>query len=539
MRLAVTYSLAAQLALMIAAGVPVAHASEDDASVPRSTADLDIVNEPSMDGVTIGGVEMDIQNVFDPRIKSEDKWFYHLANRLHFLTRPEVIESQLLFESGEPYSKQKIEETERLLRKQRYLGEAEISVGEPIDGVVDVVVSTKDVWTTKPELSFGRKGGVNTGSFGFEDHNLFGFGSHLGIEARRTVDRDILSLGFGDNNFRGSRYAVSALFSDKSDGTGAGLSVQKPFFSLDSRRSHGLNVAVDDRIETIYELGLPSGNFSVSSRDLSAHMGWSQGLVNGWARRFSVGFAADEDLFSPVIDDSLPNSVTPEDRRFIYPFLGFELVEDAFETTRNLDQIDRIEDRLLGTRLYGQIGYSPGNEVTEDGAALFSARIYKGWRLGSSSTLLTEALLDGRYESGGVANTLLSGTATLHLRQSDKRVMYARVEVTDGTNMDLDSPVILGGTTGLRGYPLRYQTGTGRALLTIEQRFFTDWYPFRLFRVGAAAFVDMGILPELRSERRTSQERWRRAAACQHPFKCRPNPAYRHCCATGWRQRHQ
>jgi hemolysin activation/secretion protein len=26
----------------------------------------------------------------------------------------------------------------------------------------------------------------------------------------------------------------------------------------------------------------------------------------------------------------------------------------------------------------------------------------------------------------------------------------------------------------------------------VEQRYFTDWYPFRLFRVGGAIFYDMG-----------------------------------------------
>jgi hypothetical protein len=28
--------------------------------------------------------------------------------------------------------------------------------------------------------------------------------------------------------------------------------------------------------------------------------------------------------------------------------------------------------------------------------------------------------------------------------------------------------------------------------LTVEQRYFTNWYPFRLFRVGGAAFFDIG-----------------------------------------------
>jgi hemolysin activation/secretion protein len=52
--------------------------------------------------------------------------------------------------------------------------------------------------------------------------------------------------------------------------------------------------------------------------------------------------------------------------------------------------------------------------------------------------------------------------------------------------------VLLGGDNGLRGYPLRYQSGTGRWLFTAEQRLFTDWYPFQLFNVGAAVFYDMG-----------------------------------------------
>ncbi len=57
---------------------------------------------------------------------------------------------------------------------------------------------------------------------------------------------------------------------------------------------------------------------------------------------------------------------------------------------------------------------------------------------------------------------------------------------------DADRELMLGGDTGLRGYPLRYQGGQGRWLLTLEQRAFTDWYPFRLVHVEAAAFVDVG-----------------------------------------------
>ncbi len=63
---------------------------------------------------------------------------------------------------------------------------------------------------------------------------------------------------------------------------------------------------------------------------------------------------------------------------------------------------------------------------------------------------------------------------------------------THGHDLDLDSVIELGGDTGLRGYPLRYQTGDSSFLFTIEQRWFFDWYPFRLFRVGSAIFADVG-----------------------------------------------
>jgi len=45
---------------------------------------------------------------------------------------------------------------------------------------------------------------------------------------------------------------------------------------------------------------------------------------------------------------------------------------------------------------------------------------------------------------------------------------------------------------GLRGYPIRYQAGESLTMLNVEQRFFTDFYPWRLFRVGWAVFADAG-----------------------------------------------
>ena len=57
---------------------------------------------------------------------------------------------------------------------------------------------------------------------------------------------------------------------------------------------------------------------------------------------------------------------------------------------------------------------------------------------------------------------------------------------------DPAEPLRLGGDNGLRGYPLRYQSGDRRLLATLEQRFYTDLYLWRLLRIGGAAFADVG-----------------------------------------------
>ena len=71
-------------------------------------------------------------------------------------------------------------------------------------------------------------------------------------------------------------------------------------------------------------------------------------------------------------------------------------------------------------------------------------------------------------------------------------MLFAALQVDASSKLDPDQQLLLGGDNGLRGYPLRFQGGTGRWLFTAEQRGFSNWYPFRLFNVGGAIFFDAG-----------------------------------------------
>ncbi len=440
----------------------------------------------------IGLVTIDNQNIFDLEDPDEGKWLYRLANGIHSTTRTGVVESQLLFEPGAEFSYQQVAETERLLRKNRYIGEADIEYLRFEDGIVDVNVRTKDVWTLKADLSLGRAGGVNTGGFGIEEHNLFGSGAFLGAEYKSTADREIASLGYSNTHFRGTEYTLAGQIADNSDGFDHQLAYYKPFVSLDSRRAGGMTFASGERIDTLYDLGEPQAEFAHDSDYFEFSRGWSRGLHNGKTTRVSAGLNYDNHRFSAVPDSTLAGTELPDDRRFLYPFIGVEVVEDKFETARNFDQINKTEDRYLGTRYGVKLGYSPANSVSTGGSLIYAANYQSGIKFDAAETLLAGVTISGRMDGSQSSNSMLSVFATYHKKQSDRRLLFANLTATVGHNLDLDNPITLGGATGLRGYPLRYQSGTSSAVLTLEQRIFSDWYPFHLFNVGGAVFFDAG-----------------------------------------------
>ena len=86
----------------------------------------------------------------------------------------------------------------------------------------------------------------------------------------------------------------------------------------------------------------------------------------------------------------------------------------------------------------------------------------------------------------------LGAQAQYYWPQSKQWLFFAAGAVDLLTHPNPEDALLLGGDSGLRGYPLRYQSGTRRALLTLEERFYTDLYVWRMFRIGGAAFFDVG-----------------------------------------------
>ena len=441
--------------------------------------------------VVIGAIVLEKEDIFDLSDPKEDKRLYRLANKLHIITKDRVIQDQLLIKSGDDFSQRLVDESARILRGNSYFYDVSITPKNRQDGTVDLHVNTHDVWTLKPGFSYSRSGGENRTLIKIEELNLFGRGQQIFVARSKNVDRESKIFTFRDKNIGKSWAAVKLGLADNSDGHSSSLSVVRPFYALDARWAAGASAYDVDRRSVLYQLGEEAAEYRHEQRYFSAFRGWSAGLRDGWVRRYSAGVVSDDNQFSSVIDATLPAAI-PENRKFVYPFFAVELLQDRFETTVNRDQIKKTEDFLTGTRFTASLGWASEGFGADRESILYSLGVSRLFGELAQTALVLSANASGRHESGAMANALISATARYYHQQSEKRTFFATLSTTLGDNLDLDNPVQLGGDSGLRGYPLRYQSGDSKILLTLEQRYFWDWYPFRLFRVGGAIFADAG-----------------------------------------------
>jgi hemolysin activation/secretion protein len=253
-----------------------------------------------------------------------------------------------------------------------------------------------------------------------------------------------------------------------------------------------LSILDMDRLEPVYVDGEQASEFGLMNRGLELSLGRSKGLEDGWARRVTYGLAFDERVYSAT--ENTDPSLVPEfdSHSFVYPFIGIDFVEDDFAKSSNFDQINRVEDLFLGTRVTARVGVAGRAFGSDRDALLFDARAQKGFGDTAKNSLMLTTSLAGRVERDGPHNLQFGVNVKFYGRQSERRLLYMELAGTYGHNLDLDQYQPLGGDSGMRGYPIRFQNGDKHAVFTVEQRLFTNWYPFRLFYVGGAAFFDIG-----------------------------------------------
>jgi len=442
-------------------------------------------------GARIGEIHVRSRDIFDTGDPAEDKLPFRWANALHVPTRPGVIERALLFKSGDLLSLTLIEETERLLRSNRYLYDVQIRPLAHHDGVVDIEVATRDTWSIDPGISAGRSGGANSSGIHLKDYNLLGSGITVGIGRSTGVDRSSNEFEFANERAFGGWTSLRYSLAQNSDGRRDAASVTRPFYALDARWAAGISVSRDNRIDALYNAGEVASEYRHRQTLAEVFGGWSAGRVDGWVRRTSIGLSLADDSYAAEPGLTAPAQL-PADEKLVAPFVRYQLVEDRFEKLENRNLIGRPEFFALGLNASLQLGWAATGLGSSREALLYKGAISRGFEPAPGQTLITTATITGQVADGRIRRQRLSAAAQYYVPQGPRWLFYAAAAGDLLTHPDVGDVLPLGGDNGLRGFPLRYQSGNQRALFTVEERGYTDLYLLRLFRVGGAAFVDVG-----------------------------------------------
>ncbi len=434
-------------------------------------------------------IRIETENVFQD---AESSFLARAADAIHGVTRAEVIRRELLFAEGDPLEPVKLAETERNLRSLGFFRRVTITA-EPVgEGEVDLVVRTRDAWTTEVSGSLGRAGGKGHYGVSLEEKNLFGLGKKVSLSAAERPDRATREILYSDPQFLGKRLALDVLYDNNSDGDRRLFSLESGFRSLDSQSGGTLLYDQRMRQSRLYAEGSEIARFGVRTRsfELSAGRRLSDEGDRPVARLF-VGYRREDVTFGPV--EREPEGFTlPDERRFGFFFGRLELARPVFSVQHDVAFFLRDEDFDLGNALSFELGYSPSAFGAQQavGATLQWSHgliLPKGFLVGSLNA-------ETRARGGSFENTLAEGEllAVWRLNELSAQTVVGRAILSVGDRLDREVQLEADGANGLRAYRLHAFAGDRRLILNLEDRVRLTPELLHLFVLGAAAFVDAG-----------------------------------------------
>lgn len=428
-------------------------------------------------------------------------WLHRFANWAHVTTKADTVARELPFTAGDTITSSDLAEAERLLRDKSYLHDAKVRLSPTCnaDQSYDVLVETSDNWSLLPSLGLGRSGGENKYAFGFKEDNFLGFGvrtsvkyqsdaQRSGYELKLEMPLSLLTGSHGNDVFAHSY--LTAEWTDNDDGHVQQLLLEKPFYQDDSPWMYHTEWLSDLQQTQISHNGAVENIFETDRSRLDLSAGKLLSYQDRASLRLLAGILREQWRFAPALLQ--PTLALPQDRSWAYPWIGVEYKQHNYQILHDILFIDRAEDVNLGWHHQVKLGVQ-SSKLQQDTSLGYrlSASTQKGFG-DREHLLLVDASLDYIDGMQGGDLTQWQAKAEDFYRLSADFTWYNKAELTQRNRNFADKPLELGGDSGLRGYPLQYQHGTAKTLLTSELR----WYPrvniYKMLDLGFVAFADVG-----------------------------------------------
>jgi len=446
-------------------------------------------DDESLDGLPIVAIHIDRSNIFDTDDPKTSAWFYRWANALHVVSKENFIRSMLLFSEGDPYSASAAAESARILRSLDIINPVEIRASR-VEGGVEVEVTTHDKWTLQIGAQAGLFGSRSSFSLDLEENNLAGWGKSARVAYGKDNERNTWSYRYFDPNVLSTRWRVLLEHANSSDGSRDQVRVDRPFYSLATPWTWGIEASQENLIEHLY-----SASESVVSGDRESENArvWGGARLPGTSvitRRLTAGWLHRRDLYSDwewEVDGS--PYPTPENLIIDGPMISYEQIADRFIVVEGFRAWTVQEDVAFGPNFALTTAFSSPTFGGDRKRLLAAGGAHAARRRGDW-LFLGDVWFSGRLEEGESRN-LVAGFQ-VGAAQLGTRGWQARLLVESSHRLDLNRQLTLGADLGLRGWDPDYFDGTGRALFNLQWRRLLWQEVLGLFSVGVVAFGDAG-----------------------------------------------
>jgi len=430
------------------------------------------------------------QTIFDEN--EEGIFFLHRwANAIHIDTKIITLENESAFFLNKCNKNfNDFAELERHLRSQKYLRKALVTTDEAIE---NITVTTWDNWSLMPTLSFGRKGGINTYSFGIKERNLLGLGINTEIESFSNDQRSGYKVVTTIPLFQKQNTNIKIRFYNNDDGKKQTVFLQKNFTGFYTTSAYNIGFNEEDRHDTIFHNYDDFITFDHAISYKEASYAWLSYNNQNSLLRYRFGITQDKNIFLtlPDANSNITDQYLPLSRNFLYPWFEVEYIEKDFRKLTNVHLISQIEDFNHGWQINSRLGLSNGNN--ENAAwALWQTSITKGFNLNNKSLLLVNLSLAGDLYDQRSNRVLVNLQSEFFYNINKNWGIYLQNSNTFSRNQYLDRPIAIGGESGLRGYPLQYQHGNHSMKITSELRYYPQVNIFKIFDLAGTLFFDSG-----------------------------------------------